>query len=107
MYISTDNFIVALDETINDMFSRMPFNFINGINKLGINMLLSAKINDVLPMFVNKNGKIDIDALEKYSRDIIPMLTSNVIPALGTSYKISEGDLLNFFSKLKQYGEEL
>jgi len=106
MRISTNNFIVALDETINEMFSKMPFNFTNGLNKLGINMFLSAKINDILPYITSSDGKISIDNLEKYSRDFISMLTTNIIPGFGTSYKLSEGDIQNFFSKLKQYGEE-
>lgn len=106
MKISTNNFVVALDETISDMFSKMPFNFTNGLNKLGINMFLSAKINDILPYLTSSDGKISIDNLEKYSRDITSMLTTNIIPGFGTSYKLSEGDILNFFSKLKQYGEE-
>ncbi len=105
MYITTNNFIVALDETINELFSKLPLNFTNGVNKLGINMIISTKLPDFLPIIISKNGKIDIDNLEKYSRDLIPIITSNIIPALGTSYKISEGDILNFFSKLKQYGE--
>lgn len=105
MYVSTNNLKIALDETINEMFSKMPLNFINGINKLGINMFLSSKLDDILPMIASKNGKISIDNLEKYSKDFIPQVTANLIPAIGTNYKLSEGDVLNFFSKLKQYGE--
>jgi hypothetical protein len=106
MYVSTNNFKVALDETINELFSKLPLNFVNGINKLGINMFLSSKLDMILPNFVSNNGKINIDELEKYSKNLIPQVTANIIPAIGTSYKISEGDVLNFFSKLKQYGEE-
>lgn len=105
MRISINNFKVALDETINDMFMKMPFNFVNGLNKLGVNMIVSAKIDSYLPIIADANGYIDLDALEKYSKDLVPMLTSNIIPAVGTSYKLSEGDVFNFFSKLKQYGE--
>ena len=106
MYISTNNFKVALDETIKDLFSKLPLNFTNGINKLGVNMFLSSKLDIILPNFASNNGKINIDDLEKYSKDLIPQITANVIPAIGTNYKISEGDILNFFSKLKQYGED-
>lgn len=105
MYVSTNNFKVALDETINEMFSKVPLNFINGLNKLGLNMFLSAKIDSLLNTIVSDNGKINLDNLEKYSKELIPMVTANVIPAMGTSYRISEGDIQNFFSKLKQLGE--
>lgn len=95
----------ALNEFVTDMFSKTELNIKNATNAIVVKMFIHNKVEKQLAMFANDEGLIDVDFLEETTKEELKKLGSVVIPAIGTSYKISETDVHNLFAKIRKLGE--
>lgn len=101
MEIRSEIVAEAMKQFVDEMFAKTELNLRNAINAIGAKMMMHNKFAQFLPMIANEQGLIDIDFLEATVNEQMKKLGSFIIPAIGTSYKLTEADVQNLFAKIR------
>lgn len=105
MEVRSEIITQAAKEFVDDMFAKTELNFKNALNAIAAKMMVHNKLGQFVPLLGNEQGMIDVDKLEEIVKEETDKLGSLVIPAIGTSYKLDNADLHNFFAKIRKLGE--
>ena len=106
MEVRTEVFVQAINQFINDMFTKTELNLKNATNAIAVKMYVHNKLGNQLSMLADEKGMIDVDFLEDITKEEMKKLGSIIIPAIGTTYKLNEQDVQNLFAKARSLGEQ-
>ncbi len=102
--ITKENLQNAVNSYVDDVFNTFEFNMANAMKKIGVKFLVSTKF-DMVDMFLNEQGMLDVSKLEAIALPEVEKLGK--IDLAGIKFNLD--DARDLFRKIKEYdnGQEM